>query len=265
MKIKERRQKIVDLVNDWENLSVGFLAKKFNVSEMTIYRDLNVLEDKSLLKKTTGGAIKINEFLVHSESSFSKRLKDHSQEKKAIAKKAAEYINNGDSIIIDGGTTSYALVKEINKTDLKELTVLTNNIIVQLELIKNQNVEVITIGGIARYGSYSTVGAIAENIIKDMQVDKIFVTSKGVSSDGDIFDPHLSEGKIKVLFLERARKKILVVDSNKFGIFGFYKFANVSDFDVIIIDSKIQDEHLKFLEKLDIYLEIVDVSSGQYK
>lgn len=94
-----------------------------------------------------------------------------------------------------------------------------------------------------------------------MQVDKIFVTSKGISSDGDIFDPHLSEGKIKGLFLERAREKILVVDSNKFGIFGFYKFANVSDFDVIIIDSKIQAEHLESLKKLDINLEIVSVSS----
>jgi DeoR family fructose operon transcriptional repressor len=261
MKIKERRQKIVDFVNDWGNLSVGFLAKKFNVSEMTIYRDLNELESEKLLIKTSGGAIRINESLVHSESSFSKRLKNHNQEKKAIAKKAVEYISNGDSIIIDGGTTSFALVKEINKTDLKELTILTNNIIVQLELIKNQNVEVIAIGGIARQGSYSTVGDIAENVIKDMQVDKIFVTSKGISSDGDIFDPHLSEGKIKSLLLERARKKILVVDSNKFGIFGFYKFANVSDFDVVIIDSKIQDEHLESLRKLDINLEIVSVSS----
>ncbi|MCJ7472445.1 MAG: DeoR/GlpR family DNA-binding transcription regulator [Actinobacteria bacterium] len=261
MKIKERRQKIVDFVNDWGNLSVGFLAKKFNVSEMTIYRDLNELESEKLLIKTSGGAIRINESLVHSESSFSKRLKNHNQEKKAIAKKAVEYISNGDSIIIDGGTTSFALVKEINKTDLKELTILTNNIIVQLELIKNQNVEVIAIGGIARQGSYSTVGEIAENVIKDMQVDKIFVTSKGISSDGGIFDPHLSEGKIKSLLLERARKKILVVDSNKFGIFGFYKFANVSDFDVVIIDSKIQDEHLESLRKLDINLEIVSVSS----
>ena len=261
MKIKERRQKIVDFVNDWGNLSVGFLAKKFSVSEMTIYRDLIVLESEKLLIKTSGGAIRINESLVHSESSFSKRLKNHNQEKKAIVKKAVEYISNGDSIIIDGGTTSFALVKEINKTDLKELTILTNNIIVQLELIKNQNVEVIAIGGIARQGSYSTVGDIAENVIKDMQVDKIFVTSKGISSDGDIFDPHLKEGKIKSLLLERARKKILVVDSNKFGIFGFYKFAIVSDFDVVIIDSKIQDEHLESLRKLDINLEIVSVSS----
>ena len=262
MKTKERRQKIVELVNDWGNLSVGFLAKKFSVSEMTIYRDLIVLESKDLLKKTTGGAIRTNDFLVHSESSFSKRLKNHNQEKKAIAKKAVEYINNGDSIIIDGGTTSFAIVKEINKTDLKELTVLTNNIVVQLELIKNQNIEVIAVGGVARYGSYSTVGTIAENIIKEMQVDKIFVTSKGISSEGDIFDPHLSEGKIKSLFLERARKKILVVDSNKFGIFGFYKFANVSDFDVIIVDSKIPDKHLKFLKKLNVGLEIADVNGG---
>ena len=117
MKIKERRERIVDLVNDWGNLSVGFLAKKFNVSEMTIYRDLNELEDNNLLIKTSGGAIKMSESLVHSESSFSKRLKDHNQEKKAIAKKAVEYISNGDSIIIDGGTTTFALVKEINKTD----------------------------------------------------------------------------------------------------------------------------------------------------
>jgi len=265
MKIKERRQRIIDLVNDWESLSVVFLAKKFDVSEMTIYRDLNVLENDGFLKKTSGGAISINDFLVHSESSFSKRLKNHNREKKAITKRAVEYINDGESIIIDGGTTSFALVKEINKTDLKELTVLTNNIIVQLELMKNSNIEVITIGGVAKYSSYSTVGPIAENALRDMQVEKVFITAKGISSEGDIFDPQLNEGKIKSLFIERARKKILLVDSNKFGIFGFYKFANISDFDVMIVDSKIQKEYLESLEKLNINLVITDVNGGEYK
>lgn len=259
MKAKERRQKIVDFVSELEDVSIEFLAEKFKVSEMTIYRDLHILEDKGYLKKTTGGAMKINDFLVHSESPFVKRLKDHNEEKRAIAKKAIEYINNGDSIIIDAGTTGFILVKEINKANFNDLTVITNNMIAQIELTKNPNIDIIAVGGTARYGSYSTVGVIAEKVLKDIIVDKAFITTKGISNDGELFDPTLNEGRIKEIFIQKARKKILIVDSSKFGIIGLYRFSNVSVFDVIITNSKIQNKNLKVLKKIDAKLEIVDV------
>ncbi len=259
MKLKERRQKIVEIVNDLENVSIEFLIEKFDVSDMTIYRDLQALENEGYLKKTTGGAIKVNDFLVQSESPFVKRLKVNQREKVAIARKAVEFIANGDSIIIDAGTTSFLLVKEINKTKLSDLTVITNNIVAQIELSKNKNIEVIATGGTVRDGSFSTVGVITEKILNEIMVDKAFITTKGITSEWTVVDPNLYEGRIKELYAKRARKKILIADSSKFGVMGLYKFGSLDDFDVIITDSNIRDTNLKAIKKIDIKVEIAEL------
>ncbi len=259
MNAKERRQKIVELISDLEDITIEFLSEKFTVSEMTIYRDLQVLEDAGYLKKTTRGATKVNDFLVQSESPFVKRLKVYHEEKTAIAKRAVEYISNGDSIIIDAGTTGFLLVKEINKTRIKDLTVITNNIVAQIELSKNENIEVLAIGGTVREGSFSTVGVIAEKVLKEIMVDKAFITTKGISADMTLAEPNLSEGSMKELFMKRAREKILIIDSTKFGVMGLYKFSTIKDFDVIITDSNISNTNLKSLKKMDIKIDIVKV------
>ncbi len=259
MKTKERRHKIIEIINELEKVSIEYLAKEFKVSEMTIYRDLNSLEDEGYLKKTIGGAIKINDFLVSSVTSFAKRLKQYSREKKAIAKSAVQHINPGDSIIIDAGTTGYYLVKEINNAGLKGITVITNNIVSQLELKKNLDIEVIAIGGSVRYETYSSVGVLAEKTLKDILVDKVFITTKGITEDGILSDPSIEEGRIKELFLKSGRKKFLIFDSSKFNIVGLYKFCSISDFDVIITDSNINEKYLKFLKKLNVNLEIAEV------
>jgi DeoR family fructose operon transcriptional repressor len=259
MKLKERRQKIVEYVNDFETVSIEFLIGKFNVSDMTIYRDLQILESEGYLKKTTGGAIKVNDFLVQSESPFVKRLKVNHREKIAIAEKAVELISNGDSIIIDAGTTSFLLVKEINKTKLSDMTVITNNIVAQIELSKNKNIEIIATGGTVREGSFSTVGVVTEKILNEIMVDKAFITTKGITSDLMIVDPNMYEGRIKELYTRIARKKILIADSSKFGVMGLYQFGSLKDFDVIITDSNISDKNLKVLKKTDLKVEIAEV------
>jgi DeoR family fructose operon transcriptional repressor len=226
---------------------------------MTIYRDLQILESEGYLKKTTGGAIKVNDFLVQSESPFVKRLKVNHREKIAIAEKAVELISNGDSIIIDAGTTSFLLVKEINKTKLSDMTVITNNIVAQIELSKNKNIEIIATGGTVREGSFSTVGVVTEKILNEIMVDKAFITTKGITSDLMIVDPNMYEGRIKELYTRIARKKILIADSSKFGVMGLYQFGSLKDFDVIITDSNISDKNLKVLKKTDIKVEIAEV------
>lgn len=259
MKLKERRQKIVEYVNDLDTVSIEFLMEKFKVSDMTIYRDLQALEGAGYLKKTIGGAIKINDFLVQSESTFVKRLKVNHREKIAIARKAVEFISAGDSIIIDAGTTSFLLVKEINKTKLSDLTVITNNIVAQIELSKNKNVEIIATGGTVRDGSFSTVGVVTEKVLNEIMVDKAFITTKGITSEWTVVDPNMYEGRVKEMYTRIARKKVLIADSSKFGVMGLYQFGSLKDFDMIITDSNISDSNLKALKKIDIKLEIAEV------
>jgi len=226
---------------------------------MTIHRDLQELEEKGYLKKTMGGAIKISDFLVQNETPFAKKLKLKIDEKVAIAKKALEYINNGDSIMIDAGTTNFLLVKEIVKSDIKDLTVITNNIIAQIELAKKEDVKIIATGGTVRRSSYSSTGIIAERMLEKIIADKAFITTKGVSQEGDIYDPTEDEGAMKQAYLKRARGKILIIDSSKFGILGLHIIANVRDFDVLITDNNIQKKYLGYLRDLDLKLEIVGV------
>ncbi|MCL5071899.1 MAG: DeoR/GlpR family DNA-binding transcription regulator, partial [Actinobacteria bacterium] len=250
MKVKERRKNIIELVDDLEKVNIDYLVKKFNVSEMTVYRDLQFLEDKGYLKKTIGGAIKIMDFLVKSETPFAKKLKINIEEKTAIAKKAINYINNGDSIIIDAGTTGYLLVKEIIKSDLRDLTIITNNIIAQIELAKNENIKIISTGGFIRRSSYSSTGTIAQRMLEMITADKVFITTKGISEDGELCDPSLEEGTMKKYFLERVREKILIADSSKFGILGLHIIANLRDFDILITDNRIKEKELKRIKDL---------------
>ncbi|MCL4417149.1 MAG: DeoR/GlpR family DNA-binding transcription regulator [Actinobacteria bacterium] len=260
MKFKERRQEIIELLSNLEEVSIDFLAEKFNVSGMTIHRDLQELEEKGYLKKTIGGAIKINDFLVQSETPFAKKLKIKNNEKIAIAKRAMDYIKNGDSIIIDAGTTNYLLVKEIVKSDIEDLTIITNNIIAQIELVKKEdNLNIIATGGNIRRSSYSSTGIIAERMLERVTVDKAFITTKGISENGDLYDPTDEEGAMKQYFIRRAREKILIVDSSKFGILGLHIIGNINDFDILITDNKIPQKYIDFLKDLDIKLDIVNL------
>jgi DeoR family fructose operon transcriptional repressor len=186
-------------------------------------------------------------------------LKVNHRKKIAIAKKAVELIDDGDSIIIDAGTTSFLLVKEINKAELYDLTVITNNIVAQIELAKNKNIEIIATGGTVRDGSFSTVGVATEKFLNEIMVDKAFITTKGITPDLMIVDPNMYEGRVKEFYARIARKRILIVDSSKFGVMGLYRFGYLKDFDVIVTDSNISDNNLRTLKKIDIKIEIARV------
>jgi len=257
MNNKNRRNIIIDIVNDLNEVSINLLGKKFGVSKSTIYRDLILLDKQGQLKKTIRGAIKIEEFLIEEDSYFANGLKIKNAEKRAIAIKALGYIGSDESIILDAGTANFLLAKEIKNSDLWDLTVVTNNIITQLLLVKNRNLRVVAPGGLIMEGCYSALGDFLGDMLKNISANIVFITTKGISLDGSISEFEYSESKIKQLFLQKSRKKILMFNSTKFGRMGIYKVANLTDFDVIITDSGITKEHLEVLKKTGVKLEIV--------
>ncbi len=254
----ERRGAVVDVVNELEEVTIDFLKKRFNVSKSTIYRDLMILNSEGGLRKTSKGAIKTEEFLIENDSYFANGLKVKNIEKAAIAKKALEYVKNDESIILDAGTVNFMLAKELKKSDFFDLTIITNNIITQLLLVKNRNLRVVAPGGLIMEGCYSALGDFIESMLEKMKVEKAFITTKGISLDGQMTEFEFSESKIKQLFIKRAKQKILMVNSSKFGRMGIYNVANVRDFNVLITDSGIKKEYLDMLEKSDIEVIIVD-------
>ena len=258
-----RRLAILNFLDEKEEISTEFLAKKLKVSKPTIYRDLIILEGEGYLKKTTNGAIKINDFLIEKDGYFSVGLKVDLNEKKAVAKKALEFIKSGETIIIDAGTINYLVAREINKSNITNINVIASNVITQLALVQHKDkfVRVFATGGLIKDGCASTAGDFAENLLNDVIADKVFLTTKGVDLKGNLTEYDYGESIMKKRFLEKSKMKILLTQSQKFGKVGVYRVANLSDFDMVITDSGINKryEFLSLIKELNINLGIAKI------
>lgn len=256
-----RRQSILDFLDEKEEVSTDFLAKKLKVSRPTIYRDLLILEGEGYLKKTTNGAIKINDFLIEKDGYFSVGLKVDLNEKKAVAKKALEFIKSGDTLIIDAGSINYLVAREINKSSLTNINIITSNVITQLALVqhKDKYIRVFATGGLIKDGCASTAGDFSENLLNDLIADKVFLTTKGIDINGNLTEYDYGECVMKKRFIEKSKTRILLTQSQKFGKVGIYHVSNISDFDIIVTDQGInrQPEFLELVKKMDKNLVIV--------
>lgn len=261
MDLSDRRQKIVDFVEDMDEVGIDFLSSELNVSHSTIYRDLLFLEKKGFLKKTNKGAVCVDNSIVDKDSYFFLGFKINPKEKKAIAKKALELLNNGDSIILDSGTINFMLAKEINKSSLINIIVITNNVFTQLKLLQNRNeqLRVFATGGLIENGCASTLGDFIQDIMKNVKADIAFLTTKAIALDGSISELDYGDASIKKYFIKKAKTTILLTQSQKFGKVGIYKVGNIQDFDLVITDSGINKDKAfsKILKDFNINLQIV--------
>lgn len=211
----ERRKKILELLNEKGQVYVQELSKEFEVSEVTIRNDLDQLEKKNMLVRARGGAMR-NENSVGVDYRLSDKDKLHFEEKSRIGKCAAKLINDRDTIIIDSGTTTMEVVK--NLPDVKELNVVTNalNIVNQLVMQNNPNVNIIMLGGYLRRNSLSLVGPLADRNLMNLFVDKVFLAVDGFDIRLGIYTPNIEEAYLNQKMIDVAKEVILVADSSKF-------------------------------------------------
>lgn len=247
-----RRVKILDIINSEGQVSVSELSKKFNVSEVTIRNDLSHLEKKGLLIKTRGGGLKTQR--VGIDQQLNEKAKINSKEKQAIGKKAAELINDNDVIIIDSGTTTVEIAKQISK--IKNLTVITNALNIASQLIHDE-IKVILLGGILRTSSLSLIGPIGENSIKNFYSDKCFLGVDGIDSQSGIYTPNLEEAHLNRMMIEASKELIIVTDSSKFKRKSFAHIAPINKVNIVITDSRIPEDELKNLHSMGIKVIIV--------
>lgn len=244
----ERRTKTLDLLNSKGQVSVADLSRIFNVSEVTIRNDLTHLEKKGLLIKTRGGGIKTQR--VGIDQHLNEKAKIRSKEKAAIGKKAASLISDGDTIIIDSGTTTLEIAK--NLKDKKKLTVITNALNIASQLINDENIRVIVLGGILRNESLSLIGTIPENSIKRFFCDKLFVGVDGIESSSGIFTPNPEEAQLNRLMIEASKEVIVVADSSKFKKKSFAFIAPINMVHTIITDANIPEDEMKNLKNIGV-------------
>ncbi len=249
----DRRTKILDDLNNNGSVRVNQLSQIFGVSEVTIRNDLTHLEKKGFLIKTRGGAIK--SLRVGIDYRLNEKSKIHSTEKQKIGQRAAELIQDNDTIIIDSGTTTIEVAKNLGH--LNNITVITNALNIAGQLVNFDNLKIILLGGILRNTSLSLIGPIAENSIKNFYCDKLFVGVDGIDSQYGIFTPNSEEAYLNRHMIENSKQVIVVTDSSKFKRKGFAFIAPISKINIVITDAGIPQDELKNLRSMGVSVIIV--------
>src|SRR5260370_15552760 len=210
---QERRQHIFQDIETSGIASVRGLAQRFDVSTITIMRDLQELQQEGLIRRVHGGAISVRG--ASYEPPFIARESQFSSEKQRIALKAVEMINEGDSIILDVGTTTLEIARALKGK--RNLTVLVTNLRAALELASQTAIQVIVIGGKLRSSELSLVGHLAEQTLRAFQVDKAFIGVGGITIEHGLTEFNFDEAGTKRTMIERAPPSILVPLPTKFA------------------------------------------------
>lgn len=248
----ERRVIILQKLESNGQVDVNALSKELGVSEVTIRNDLTRLEEKKMLIRTRGGAFKLER--VGNDFNISDKNKQHLEEKRKIGELAAGLIEEGDTIILDSGTTTVEITKHLSK--FKNLTILTNALNVAAALAEMKNINVIIPGGFLKRNSSSLVGAPAEESFKNYFCDKLFLAVDGFNTTYGLSTPNVEEAHLNRIMIEISKKVIVVADSSKFLKRSFAVIAPVSKVDTLVTDSGIQPNDLKELENTGIEILI---------
>ncbi len=240
-----RRKMILERIHETGEVLITDLSKEFSVSEVTIRNDLEYLEQKNLLIRARGGALH-SENHVGIDPRLTEKNKLHTREKAAIGKKAASLIRDGETIIIDSGSTTAEIVK--NLSQVRQLNVITNALNIANQLVSQTNVNVIIPGGYLRQNSMSLVGPLAENNLQGFYVDKLFLSADGFDTDLGIYTPNIDEAHLNTIMISIAKDVILVMDSSKFKRKSLAFICKVDKIKTIVTDAGIPPDDKNKLE-----------------
>ena len=241
----ERRNLILEKVHENKRVIVSELSREYEVSEETIRRDLEKLEEDGHVTKSYGGAV-LNE-RSSIDLPFNVRWKANPQGKQRIAELICGEISDGDHIMLDASTTAVFIAKNIKQK--RHLTVITNAIEILLELADVPGWDVIAPGGLLKQGSMSLIGKKALDGIASYHVDKAFFSCKGIDLKNGITDGNVETGGIKQNMIAGADKVYLAVDSSKFGRTAFAKICDLSAVDYVVTDVEPGGEWMELFKR----------------
>jgi DeoR family fructose operon transcriptional repressor len=211
MKRQQRHQQILQMLRS-ADCGIDRLAEILNVSLATVRRDLAELAGEGKITRTYGGAILPP---AHLELSLHKRATIAKPEKEAIAQLAASFVKDGDTLILDAGTTTGALARHLPR--FRDLRVITNGFNVVSTIAEAENIEVILLGGTLRHISFGVVGPFAELILQRITAKKVFVSADGVVADRGLCEATIEQAALKGLMLKQGDELFILADSTKLG------------------------------------------------
>ena len=253
MTIYERRQLIVELLRKQPGLRVPEIAAALEVSEGTVRNDLNALEEEGVLTRFHGGAV-LAERSNFSHTSFANRHQVHTAEKGIIGRRAAQLVDDGDSIMLDASSTAYYFALALESK--KRLRVITNGLDVARLLAREPSNTVVLIGGILNQNGSSVTGLLSEQVIQDLHVQKAFVSCSGFSIARGMTEVHLAEAQLKQKAIESAQQVFALIDSSKLGQEDLTPFARIDQICCLFTDAGISPEWQSRIEETGIELNI---------
>lgn len=250
----ERRMEIVNVVNQNGKARVEDLAAQFDVSSVTIRSDLSFLETNGYVVRSHGAAIPNTGMIA--ELSVQEKRRQNSGVKSLIGQAAAKLIENGDTVILDSGTTTREIASSLKS--LEDVVVMTNGLDVAMELASAPGVEVLMSGGVLRKNALSFSGPQAENSLKNYRFDKVFLGVDGFDLRAGITTHSEQEASLNRLMCEISEQVIAVVDSTKFGKRSCHMIREFGNIDILITDSQIPEDYLQGLREMKVEVIIVE-------
>lgn len=247
-----RQRQMSEYIVSHGSAQIGELADKFDISEATVRRDLDDIEKSGLVRRTHGGAIAYNNNISFDKEYEDKLLLNES-EKHAIAKYAADLVLDGDTIILDSGTTARALA--VNLEGKQKITVITNDLHIALNTSLHPSSSLIILPGVRVPLTKVTVGYYAERFLQSVQANKFFMTADAVDSNAGITNANVDEVGIKCAMVNAAHERILLADSSKFDKQALFSVAQIKSMNKIITNKTLpEDSRRKYARMTELIL-----------
>jgi DeoR/GlpR family transcriptional regulator of sugar metabolism len=239
----QRRQQVLRAVRSGTT-QVAELAAAFGVSEMTVRRDLRDLEGEGKLMRVHGGAMS-----VAAEPSFAEIEVERPAVKDAIGAAAAALVDDGQTIVLDIGTTTLALARHLRG---RTLTVITSNLAAYEELLVEATIELVLLGGVVRRNYRSLVGVLAEDALRQLRADVAFLGASGIDAELGILDTTMVEVPIKRAMMDAAERCVLLADSAKFGMSGVVRVCGPERLHTLVTDAGVASQAREAFERAGV-------------
>lgn len=237
-------------------VSTKELCQKFNVSNNTVRRYIDVLVNEGSVKKVYGGIIAVKNDLQNGLKSYENRDGLSIEGKNRIAEKSASFIKDNDVIYLDSGTTIVKIIKYLSK--VKNLTIITASLPIINSLVNYQNIKVIVLPGILNHKTLSFTGSTLTSFLEPFNIDKAFMSCNGISLEKGITNATYEEYEVKKAIVKKSKKVYLLADRSKFDNQGFMTFASISDINNLITDFTPQADFLNLFQEFNIKLVCLD-------
>lgn len=244
--MNNRQMEIMNIISKESKINVNELARKFNVSQVTIRQDLRALDKQGMLKRVHGGAVAITDDRISNRMCLNYRVK------KRIAREASKMVQDGETVMIESGSTAAILAREL--ANKKEVTIVTNSLFIANHVKELSNINVILLGGILQKAAEVTVGPLIRSSLDNIYVDKFFIGVDGFTEETGFTSIDMMRAETVRCMAKRAKNVVVITDSTKFGVRGVTHLLDTEAVSTVITDSGIGKDYEDFLIEKNVKL-----------